>query len=421
MSDAASHGPAQKQSPDELTLRARPRAVTRLNRKVLIALVGAGLVLIFGATYYALDPPKFGGRTQEELYNINSKDRAEELEGLPKTYGDYRPPQLGEPLPGELGQAVLRTEQEAGLQPLPAYGNPQPFNSDPFADAMRAERIRQAQQAQQARESQVFFQLSQRMAGSQATDPGPSQPAAFGPLPPTSPTANEGDEQNSLGLGRGEDPNLQGRKLDFLVQQPSGDIYNPYAQQDPASPYQVMAGTIIAASLITGINSDLPGEIIAQVTESVYDTVTGHHTLIPQGTRLLGKYDSLVAFGQERALVVWQRMILPDGSSVVIDNLPATDVAGYAGLEDEVDFHTWRLVKGIALSTLLSIGTEIAFNDNDSDLVQALRRGSQDSINQAGQTIVERNLGIQPTITVRPGWPLRVIVHKDIILRPFRG
>lgn len=132
----------------------------------------------------------------------------------------------------------------------------------------------------------------------------------------------------------------------------------------------------------------------------------------------MGSYDSVVAFGQQRALVVWQRLIFPDGSSIVIDNLPATDQAGYAGLEDQVDFHTWRLIKGIGLSTLFSVGSELAFN-GDSDLIRAVQRGSQNSINRAGQRIVERNINIQPTITIRPGYPLRVIVHKDIILTAY--
>ena len=134
----------------------------------------------------------------------------------------------------------------------------------------------------------------------------------------------------------------QTRKLSFLNAEPEEAIYNRHALQKPASPYQLMAGTIIAASLVSGLNSDLPGFVIAQVTEHVYDSVSGRHLLIPQGARLLGKYDNVVAFGQERALVVWQRIILPDGSSVVIDNLPATDTGGYAGLADQVDLHTWN-------------------------------------------------------------------------------
>ncbi|HTR77473.1 MAG TPA: TrbI/VirB10 family protein, partial [Gemmatimonadaceae bacterium] len=219
-----------------------------------------------------------------------------------------------------------------------------------------------------------------------------------------------------------KDQNLQQRKLDFLHQGVDRNVYNPHALQDPVSPYEVMAGTIIAASLVTGINSDLPGLVVAQVTENVYDTVTGRVLLIPQGSRLIGSYDSVVAFHQRRALVVWQRVVMPDGSSVVIDNLPATDAAGYAGLEDQVDFHTWELLEGAALSTLLGVGIEAGYAQNgESDLVRALRESTLTSTNRVGQQITEKNLNIQPTITVRPGWPIRVIVHKDLVLRGYRG
>jgi type IV secretory pathway VirB10-like protein len=182
-----------------------------------------------------------------------------------------------------------------------------------------------------------------------------------------------------------------------------------------------MAGSIIAASLITGINSDLPGLVTAQVTENVYDTVTGGTLLIPQGSKLIGTYDSVVAFGQSRALVVWQRIVMPDDSSVQIDNLPATDAAGYAGLEDEVDFHTWQLIKGVALATLLGVGTELTLGDEESDLVRAIRESTQQNTDRAGQRLVEKNLNIQPTLTIRPGWPLRVVLYKDLVLRPYRA
>jgi len=113
--------------------------------------------------------------------------------------------------------------------------------------------------------------------------------------------------------------------------------------------------------------------------------------------------------------------VMPNGSSIVIDNLPATDTAGYSGLADEVDYHTWRLLEGVGLSTLLGTGSQITFGNSQSDLVQAIRESTQDSVNQAGQRITERNLNIQPTITVRPGWPVRVVVHKDLVLRPYRS
>jgi type IV secretion system protein VirB10 len=182
-----------------------------------------------------------------------------------------------------------------------------------------------------------------------------------------------------------------------------------------------MAGTVIAASLVTGINSDLPGTVKAQVTEHVYDTVTGQNLLIPQGSQLIGKYDSVIAFGQRRVLVAWNRIIRPDGSSLVIENLPATDAAGYAGLEDEVDYHTWRLITGVALSTILGIGTELTLGDQEDDLVRAIRESAQQNTSRAGQRLTERNLNIQPTLTIRPAWPVRVVVQKDLVLQPHRG
>ena len=200
-----------------------------------------------------------------------------------------------------------------------------------------------------------------------------------------------------------------------------GGTRNQGSLQLPASPYQVMAGTVIAAALVTGINSDLPGQVIANVTEAVYDTATGRHLLIPQGSRLMGRYDSQVSFGQRRVLLVWTRLILPDTSSVALDRLPGIDPAGYAGLEDGVDWHWDRILAGAALSTLLGMGAELAAPANSTDgnrIVIAGRDSTQDTINQVGQEITKRNASIQPTLTIRPGFPMRVMVSKALILRP---
>ncbi|WP_421950802.1 TrbI/VirB10 family protein [Pelagibacterium sp.] len=419
-------GPAPKLDPEDLALRARPRPVRRINRRVLFLLSGTGLMLIFGAVIVALDPPNLFGRaeTGRELYRTENNPMPEGLERLPRRYSDLEPRiELGPPLPGDIGPAVVETERDLGIAP----SNTLPFRPDPEADAARADRIRMARLAQQGRESDVFFQLTSGGPGvANAFDmpgdgPAVGTPQIQGPTNPfdalRTPANTSGDAV--IGPGIGTDQNMQARKLDFLSGEVDDEIYSSHTLQDPVSPYQLMAGTIIPASLITGLNSDLPGRVIAKVTENVYDTPTGQFLLVPQGARVIGTYDSQVAFGQERALVVWQRIVMPDGSSIVIDNLPATDTAGYAGLEDEVDFHTWRLLKGIALSTLLGVGTELTFGSNESDLVAAIRGSAQDSTNQAGQRITERNLNIQPTITIRPGWPLRIIVHKDIVLRPY--
>ncbi|AZO03715.1 MULTISPECIES: TrbI/VirB10 family protein [unclassified Mesorhizobium] len=391
-----------KLDPEELQLRASPRRVVRFRRGVIIAIAALGSGAVFGVTMIALQGPALRIRDQaEDLYNTERKPTAEGLDTLPHDYSGMKPkpPVLGLPLPGDLGRPILERQRQLGIVP---------------GQDISAEEQRLAQQAIEARESRVLFRVENR---AQQTDVGESVQTAQHPFEAL-PQSEAGRASASVAAAEG-DQNNQQRKLDFLSQRSTGGIYNPHALQTPISPYQLMAGSVIAASLITGINSDLPGLVVAQVTENVHDTVTGNILLIPQGSRLIGVYDSVVAFGQKRALLVWQRILLPDGSSAEIDNLPASDTAGYAGLEDKVDFHTWQMIKGVALATLLGVGTEFSLGENESDLVKAIRESAQQNASRAGQRITEKNLNIQPTIVVRPGWPLRVIVHKDIVLRPY--
>ncbi|NOT41936.1 MAG: TrbI/VirB10 family protein [Alphaproteobacteria bacterium] len=408
MSGDSQRAPAPNADPEPLALRARPRPVTRFNRKVLIGIAALVCVVVFAATLIALEPVRFGRQGQdEELINTERKAKAEGLDALPRSYSEIKPPELGPPLQGDIGPPVVRMERELGVD--------QGFRPDAEADAERAERLRLARQAQQAREATVFFQIAARRepalaAASVASTPGVPNNSAS-PVP--APTA--GGDQTVGASG-------QGHKSAFLNARSSDDVFNPHRLELSVSPDQVLAGTVIAASLVTGINSDLPGFVIAQVTENVFDTVTGRRLLIPQGTKLIGKYDSVVSFGQRRALVVWNRMILPDGSSIVVDNLPATDAGGYAGLEDEVEFHTWQLIKGAVLSTLLGVGSEVGASNRGSstDALSAARESVQQNAARIGQQLTERNLDIQPTITIRAGFPLRVIVHKDLILREYK-
>ena len=151
---------------------------------------------------------------------------------------------------------------------------------------------------------------------------------------------------------------MQDRKTAFLNASTDKRTVSPDRLEAKASPYVVQAGTVIPAALITGIRSDLPGQITAQVTEAVYDSPTGKYLLIPQGAKLIGQYDSSVAFGQSRILLVWTRVIMPDGTSIVLERQPGADTEGYAGLEDEVDNHWGMLFKAAVLSTLLSVGAD---------------------------------------------------------------
>ncbi len=204
----------------------------------------------------------------------------------------------------------------------------------------------------------------------------------------------------------------------FLNAQLDETIYLKNGLEKPLSDYEVKAGTIIPAALITGLNSDLPGEIIGQVTEHVYDTASGQHLLIPQGAKILGRYNAEVSYGQERAQLVWDRLILPNGDSVQLEAMVGTDKAGYAGLVDEVDHHFGQLVGAVILSSFISVGANLA-TDSGNDVTDALGDAAAQQASEVGGEIVDRQLDVQPTITVRPGFKLNILVNKDMIMEPY--
>jgi len=397
---------AVKLDPETLAIRTGPPRAIRFKRGVIIAIAAAGSASLVAVTWMALQPRLFDGvKPQEELSEPNARATSDALNGAPATYGDV--PRLGAPLPGDLGKPILDHQRSManGIDP-----------TERLEQAEAAERERQLAELKAARESGLLVQLSSRapasseMSATMVSTSDPSLGAAV------SAGGANGPVDSSVGSSV-NDPNHQQRKAEFIFKlDPRGDV-NPHGLTPLSSPYTLLAGSVISASLITGLRSDLPGLVTAQVTENTYDSATGRILLIPQGARLIGSYDSVVAFGQKRALIVWQRVIMPDGSSLKIDNVPATDPSGYAGLADKVDFRTWQLLKGVALSTLLGVGSELALS-GQSDLVQAIRMSTQDNVARAGDQITERNLGIQPTITIRPGAPVRLVVHKDLVIAP---
>jgi type IV secretion system protein VirB10 len=336
-----------------------------------------------------------------ELYNTENKPTPDGLTTLPRDYtGLPRDvPPLGPPLPGDLGRPIRNAQV-----PLAGPGEP-PIDADP-------QRI--VQETEAARTSRLFATTNARER--------PTTPIAV-------PAITAADQVPAAQAGRVEPPpsdpdsilNMQDRKLAFLTAAVDRKTVSPDRLANPASRYLVQAGTVIPAALITGIRSDLPGQVTAQVTEHIYDSPTGKYLLVPQGSKLIGVYDSQISFGQDRVLLVWTRLIMPNGRSIVLDRQPGADTQGFAGLEDEVDHHWGRLFAAAALSTVLGVGSELGATNNDSAILTALRRGSTDSLNQTGQQVVRRNLNIQPTITIRPGFPVRVIVNRDLVLARYRG
>lgn len=375
---------AEKKIAAELRLRGEPPRVMRLSRRTLVVLGSGAAIAIAAAAAFAVHE-RPGRAAEPELVATNTKPPTDGLGSLPQDYASLPRdvPRLGPPLPGDLGRPILNAQGGA------------PGAAEPSAPGDAAQRLRD-QERQAARTSRLFV-ADTRAAVPQAPD-GFDGPAAGTPA------------ATSLAAG--------GRKPSYLAAATDLSTTSPHRIEAPASPYVLQAGSIVPAALLTGIRSDLPGQVTAQVTENVYDSPTGRILLIPQGARLLGAYDSQVEFGQSRVLLAWTRLILPGGRSIVLDRQPAGDAQGFAGLQDGVDRHWKQLASAAVLSAILGVGAELGQGPDDSDVAKAVRQGGANAANQAGQQVVAKTLDVQPTLTVRPGFPVRVLVTRDLVLEP---
>jgi type IV secretion system protein TrbI len=381
--------PPSADSAQALRLRTERPKITRLSRKVLAGGSALALLLIAGAVLWGLRSNHSHNPAPGELYSTDHHNVADGLTTLPRDYAGiaHDIPRLEPPLPGDLGRPIGTVE------------------SQPPQIGIDAEQQRANQETEAARSSKVF-----------ASTTGPVTPQHATPQEKSGNAAASSDETFTQ--------NGQDRKLLFVNAPIDRRTTAPDRLSRPASPFVLQAGTIIPAALITGIRSDLPGQITAQVTESIFDSPTGRVKLVPQGARLIGVYDSQVAFGQSRVLLVWTRLIMPNGRSIVLERQQGADVGGYSGLEDEVDNHWAELFKAALLSTILGVGAELgsgADSGGNTDIIQALRLSAANSLNQTGQQVVRHNLNIQPTLTIRPGFSVRVMVNRDLVLEPYRG
>ena len=369
---------------EAVRLRAPPPRIARLSRPAIAVLVGLGAAGVGAALTLALQP-----RTPKPV--VIKADAADgrapqAVVTGPRTYAEV--PQLGPPLPGDLGRPIL-SAQARGQDVPPPIGRAQP---DPTTEARR-------QAVTAARASNVFTAGQSRRPHDAPTSTSDT-PLALA-LPSPLPTPAPGPTS----------PAGRGAFLDTGKSPPTVSAFRP---TPAAGRHILLAQTIIPAALLTAVSSDLPGPVSAQVTRNVYDSLTGRAVLIPQGSKLIGAYDSQVAFGQKRVLLAWDRVIFPDGRSLQLDRLVGADAAGRSGLTDRVDAHWGAMGKAALLSSALGVGAALG-SDGDDDIARALRQGVQETVNQTGQQIVRRQLDVQPTLTLRAGLPLTILVTRDIV------
>lgn len=360
----------------------------RLSRRALAVLGGAAGIAVAGALIYALLPAH--PTRAQNVYQAGGLGHAGPLAGSAADYSAF--PELAPPRPADLETPAGEAGggAEAGS---PAGRHSPPAIAGPEADV----RLRAEQEGYAARASRLF------LGGGSA----PAAPVALGPSAPR-------EEGSSVS---GQVPNE--RHGAFLapraVSAESGSRLH-----GPSSPRILQAGSIIPAALITAVHSDLPGQVTAQVTQNVYDSPTGNLLLVPQGARLIGEYSSELVAGQSRLLLAWDRLIFPGGRSLELGRLPGGDASGKAGIADRTDYHWGQVMRAALVSALLGVGAELGA-DSDDRLMRALRDSGQDTINQTGRRLVERQAAIPPTVTVRPGAPVRVIVTRDLVFEADTG
>lgn len=391
---------ASKISPDDPRLNVdRPRSRTLRRGPVMIAILAVGCIVAVALAVALARPSsnQTGSKQNQPEPNVSTSNPV--------------------PLPDVIKEAPGAASAPISTQRTRSDSTPSP-SSPPD---QRIEAARQARQEEylRARGAALFIGGDDIVVASPQVQPGALRRDG----------SRDGDSvKTAAGVAtepsRPPDPNLQERKNDFLARAGvSGDEYLEKAVSLPRSPFEVKAGTVIPTVLISGINSDLPGQIVAQVRENVYDSVSGNYLLVPQGSRLLAAYDSMIAWGQERVLVCWNRLIRPDGSSITLDCMPGVDLAGYAGFADEVDNHWWRVISGAVFSSLLAATAQRSQGDVTGfqpTFPQIWASNAAGQVNQTGQQLTQKNLQIQPTITVRPGFSVNVLVTKDIVIDPYR-
>jgi type IV secretion system protein VirB10 len=407
--------------------------VRRLNRLPIIAAI-ALLVLFVAVIIYGLASRGIysgdGGGIGAASDAPPAADFAERLKrGIPNGI-------IGEPARATVLEAAGTTKPEPARNPFkPSPANrklAEPSEAEPEPDQAWRERLQREQEEQYLRERH-----RQRMARLQANDAAHDSPIAVDIGAPVThhrkqnPSATEPRGVGAAdlymaaaraGLGsRTADPDGQDAKTTFLNHTGGDPGYLSQRLVPQRSRYELKRGSVIPATLVTGINSDLPGRITAQVSQNVYDSATGHHLLVPQGSKLLGRYDSKVSFGQRRVLVAWTDIVFPDGSTLHIAGMAGADIQGYGGFEDKVNNHYLRIFGSAVLVAAIGAGIDMALpgegtrSNSNGDAVDPARRSFAETFGRIADRTISKNLDVQPTLEIRPGYRFNVLVDQDLV------
>jgi type IV secretion system protein TrbI len=348
---------------------------------------------------------------------------------------------IGEPQPQTTFQPTPAETKRAKEKATNPFTQPEQRQAQRNGSELEPEEVWRARLAREQQEQVLREQQRQRMARMQARDSAYDAPLAIdrGKLEaraeidvgatsrmtsPAAANANASDLYAAAlraGLGgQNVDPNGQSSKEDFFNADLKDLGYLPNRVVPQQSLYELKRGSVIPATLITGINSDLPGRITAQVSQNVYDSATGHHLLIPQGTKLFGRYDSKVSFGQRRVLVVWSDIIFPNGSTLQIGGMAGTDAEGYSGFNDKVNNHYLKTFGSAVMIALIGTGIDMAVPESSTLATQdtasdAARRNFSETFGRVVDRTIQRNMDVQPTLQIRPGYKFNVLVDQDII------
>lgn len=304
----------------------------------------------------------------------------------------------------------------------------EPAKPEPLVVVQREEKPdQQAENIRRVKSQAYMSALSAPLVAKRMTDANAAAVAVSAPVNGSASAAGQNAVSATASAGSDNyyDPAADRDKEAFFDRARKDTSWQLQEQRTAGMPLELKTGAVIPGAMLTGVNSDLPGNTIAQVSQDVFDSATGRNLLIPQGTKIYGVYDSRIVYGQERVLIAWNRLIFPDGSSISLGAMPGADMGGMAGLNDDVNHHYMRIFGSALMMSLVSGGMAYALDgvndstktDNGTRMTDEMTASLAQQLGQTTTTLLQRNLSIKSTLEIWPGYQFNIVVTKDVIFK----